>query len=296
MLSRTATDALHARRLLNIEVKNYDRVKRHVKDFIDRKKNLAQPPTFSDDIDGTTKQAALDEFKQSQANESKAAKEDLNMELQAYKAYIRRTQFLLNQNEEERKRYEDKKKTLTDKISEIRKANEALRERLAAAQQKRETREKYDKLAETITSKPHLKPREEQRATNEKLQAEIDELDHEHTEYTRVWSDRREQFSRIVDQGQQLLRSIKDEKEEAERKEGLDDMGESARDTPQLEELALAPGATENEDQGNPPSLTRPSTKISTDELVKAAKLRIEEYLASKKQQGRIKRLTKMSR
>jgi hypothetical protein len=54
------------------------------------------------------------------------------------------------------------------------------------------------------------------------LSGEIAELEMEAAEYKRTWAERREQFGRIVGEGRQMLRLIKDEKEEAERKEGMD--------------------------------------------------------------------------
>jgi hypothetical protein len=71
-----------------------------------------------------------------------------------------------------------------------------------------------------------LRPREEQEAQLEKLSGEIAELEHESAEYKRTWAERRLQFGRIVDEGRQMLAMIKDEKEEAERKEGMEGGGD----------------------------------------------------------------------
>lgn len=53
----------------------------------------------------------------------------------------------------------------------------------------------------------------------------------ESMEYAQTWGERREQFGRIVEEGMNLRRLIRDEKEEVERREGMEEGGEDEGDT-----------------------------------------------------------------
>lgn len=96
-----------------------------------------------------------------------------------------------------------------------------LRTQLEEAQRLLALRKNYDDLTDKITSNRLLKPREDQQANLQKLRTEITELEKESKDYAMTWSERREQFGRIVDEGMQLRRLIRDEKEEVERREGM---------------------------------------------------------------------------
>lgn len=97
---------------------------------------------------------------------------------------------------------------------------------LEEAQKTLALRREYDQLAEKITSNRLLKPRAEQHANLDKLNEEIAELERESQEYAQTWSERRDQFGKIIEEGMQLRRLIRDEKEEVERREGMEDDGE----------------------------------------------------------------------
>ena len=72
-----------------------------------------------------------------------------------------------------------------------------------------------------------LKPRDELAIAHEKLYQEIAELEQEVQNARDTWSERRTQFNRIETEAMNLMQMIKDEKEEAERKEGMrDDEGD----------------------------------------------------------------------
>ena len=101
-----------------------------------------------------------------------------------------------------------------------------LRVQLEEARKTLALRKTYDELAEKITSNRLLRPREDQHANLEKLNAEIADLERESRDYARTWSERREQFGRIVEEGMQLRRLIRDEKEEVERREGMEEREE----------------------------------------------------------------------
>ena len=94
---------------------------------------------------------------------------------------------------------------------------------LEDAQRTLALRKCYDDLAEKITSNRLLRPREDQHANLAKLNAEIADLERESQEYAQTWSERRQQFGRIIEEGMQLRRLIRDEKEEVERREGMEE-------------------------------------------------------------------------
>ncbi len=96
-----------------------------------------------------------------------------------------------------------------------------LRVQLEEAQKTLALRKEYDQLAEKITSNRLLRPRADQHANLDKLNEEIAELEKESQEYAQTWSERREQFGKIIEEGMQLRRLIRDEKEEVERREGM---------------------------------------------------------------------------
>lgn len=98
-----------------------------------------------------------------------------------------------------------------------------LRVQLEEAQKTLALRKGYDDLAQKITSNRSLRPREDQRANLDKLEAEIQELELESQEYAQTWAERREQFGKIIEEGMQLRRLIRDEKEEVERREGMEE-------------------------------------------------------------------------
>lgn len=92
---------------------------------------------------------------------------------------------------------------------------------LEEAQKTLALRKEYDEAAEKITNDRMLKPREDQHSNLAKLNAEIADLERESQEYAQTWSERRQQFGKIIEEGMQLRRLIRDEKEEVERREGM---------------------------------------------------------------------------
>lgn len=137
-----------------------------------------------------------------------------------------RAQLVINSNHRERSRYAEEKIRIQNTAHGVKDRNSTLHEDLIEAQNLLEVRKGYDKLSEKITDNTALRPRDEQQASIARLNAEIAELEAESQEYARTWSERREQFGKLVDEGEQLLRLIRDEKEEAERKEDMEDMAE----------------------------------------------------------------------
>lgn len=139
-------------------------------------------------------------------------------------------EFTTNSNETERKRYAEEKDAIIAKQETVKTNIEKLRSQLQEATETLAIRKTYDELTEKITSSKMLKPRDEQAAAHAKLDEEIAELQQEVQSSKDTWAERRMQFGKIEGEAKELLRMIKDEKEEAERKEGMMKDGDDNED------------------------------------------------------------------
>jgi hypothetical protein len=97
------------------------------------------------------------------------------------------------------------------------------REELALAQQEKTNRLEYDTIALEIFNSKSLKPREEQAQAIARLNAEIEELEKERNNDIKLWETRRDHFSQITTMLDGMVDEIKREKEEQERREGMDE-------------------------------------------------------------------------
>jgi Tho complex subunit 7 len=149
-------------------------------------------------------------------------RDDILLDYANFESSLVRMQLLLNSNELERNRYASEKVRIQATAQDVKNNTAELRARLEEAQKQLALRKEYDQLAEKILSNRLLKPREDQLANIEKLNNEIAELERESRDYAATWSERREQFGKIVEEGMQLRRLIRDEKEEVERREGME--------------------------------------------------------------------------
>ncbi|KAI9653029.1 MAG: hypothetical protein M1831_006236 [Alyxoria varia] len=245
-------DAIHSQRLLNVEEKAFRRVEKDlvapetpIFTHFKTKPGGGRAPETS--RDGSTSkddetqhqpgaESATELDHAEQELERKQWRDSVLLDLTSFRASLAKTQFLLRSNDIERERYAAERERIIETATKVRDNNARLHQKLQEAQQTLALRKAYDALAEKITSNRALKPREEQQATIEKLHGEIADLERESSEYANTWSERREQFGKIVDEGKQLLRLIRDEKEEAERQEGLDSMGDAEGGTPKPSE------------------------------------------------------------
>ena len=134
-----------------------------------------------------------------------------------------RIQLLRNANEAERNRYGAEKLEIEGKADDVRDNISSLRSQLDHAQQTLAVRKTYDVLADKITNNPNLKPRDEQHVNIEKLKSEIEELERESQELSQTWTDRRQQFAKVLDEGHRLRRQIRNEKEPVEGEEDQDE-------------------------------------------------------------------------
>ncbi|KAA8652340.1 hypothetical protein EYZ11_008171 [Aspergillus tanneri] len=230
LLDQPEEDALHKSRLLNVEEKPFKRISKrllHPESVV--LSNSTLPPTPPPDATDENAAATVEAEKQKRLEEWRQFREDAALDFAAFEGSIARIQFLFTSNEKERERYAAEKLRILSTMQSVRENTAELRVQLDEAQRLLALRKSYDDLADKITSNRLLKPREDQQANLQKLQTEITELEKESRDYATTWAERREQFGRIVEEGMQLRRLIRDEKEEVERREGMQE-GEDGDD------------------------------------------------------------------
>ena len=189
------------------------------------------PPTPPPDASAADEEAAARELeRQHQLDERRQSREDVLLDFAAFESSIIRIQFLLTSNVKERERYSAERVKIQNTSQAVRDNIVELRTQLEEAEKTLAVRKEYDDFAEKITSDRSLKPRDEQQHNLEKLNAEISDLQRESQEYAQTWAERREQFGKIIDEGMQLRRLIRDEKEEVERREGMEGQEEGDED------------------------------------------------------------------
>jgi uncharacterized DUF497 family protein len=221
-LSAPEEDALHKSRLLNNEEKHFKRITKHL--LTPQSLLTTLPPTpalEASPTDDTREAERLWRF-----GEHQKWREEILLDFANFESSIARIQFLRKSNEQERERYAAEKIKILQTAQAVRESTAQLRVQLEEAQKTLALRKTYDELAEKITNNRLLRPREDQEANLAKLNAEIAELERESREYAQTWTERREQFGRIVKEGMELRRLIRDEKEEVERREGMEEREE----------------------------------------------------------------------
>jgi hypothetical protein len=176
---------------------------------------------------------------QSQLDERQQFREAVALDFAAFDGNIVRIQLLYKSNQQERERYAAEKIKILETSQAVRDSTKTLRVQLEAAQSTLAQKKQWDDSADKITGSKMLKPREDQHLNIEKLHEEIANLEQESRDYAQTWSERREQFERIVKEGMELRRLIRDEKEEVERREGMegnDETGERRDDVAMSEQ------------------------------------------------------------
>lgn len=152
-------------------------------------------------------------------------KEDITLDFAAFDYTIGRLQFLQSANSAQRERYAAERGAILESCTKVRDSTAQLRVQLAAAQETRAQRMAWDALAKEIYDNKSLQERPKALASIDKLEEECRQLEAESDTYAATWRERREQFSRIMDESMRLRRLIRDEKEEVERREGMDEDG-----------------------------------------------------------------------
>ena len=231
----THIDTLHnVARLLTVEARAFIRVSGRVGKQ-DTYANLrpthlpSPPPDASAADEAAAAQAAESE---QQAHKIEDWRKEIMNDLDLLDFTTLRFELISESNKSERARYAKEKVAITAKQEHVREEIETLRVDLENAKETLTVRKTYDELTEKITNSKMLKPRDEQAIAHAKLDEEIAELEHEVQTAKDTWNERRVQFLRIEEEAREMLRMVKDEKEEAERKEGMmkdrDDEGESS--------------------------------------------------------------------
>ncbi|KAG6277376.1 hypothetical protein E4U48_001095 [Claviceps purpurea] len=216
---------LHKFRLFNVEEKPFKRITKRLSSITSaastatKRKIPAQTQPTGDDDDSARAAAGQDNLK-----------EDLTLDFAAFDSSVARLQFLHDANQRERERYAADQQRILAECQAVRASNGQLREQLDGARATLAQRKKFDDLAEKITSNRLLRPREDQLANLAKLEEECKELERESETYKGTWKERREQFNRIMEEGMMLRRQIRDEKEEVDRREGMNEEGEDEAD------------------------------------------------------------------
>ena len=194
-----------------------------------------------------------EEGSEKELQERAKLRDEIQLDFTTFEASIIRAQFLLNSNVQERERYAEEKIRIQAAAQDVGEDIIRLRIQLDEAKKQLALRKTYDQLAEQITSNKMLKPRAEQHANIEKLNNEIAELEQESRDYAQTWAERRQQFSRILGEAMELRRMIRDEKEEVERKEGMEGRDEDENDAASAQGHASAVGTPRAELGGATP-------------------------------------------
>ncbi|VUC28670.1 unnamed protein product [Clonostachys rosea] len=218
LLDEKAEAELHKARLLNIEEKPFKRCVRRLATITDvvsssiPLKNIEPTP----DANG----------KPSTKPDIQLLKEGITIDFASFDSSLLRFQFLHDANARERERYKADQERILLECQAVREKNTELRVELEGARATLAQRRKFDVMADKITSNRLLRPREDQLANLAKLEEECKELERESETYSATWTERRAQFNRIIEEGMLLRRQIRDEKEEVDRREGMNEGGD----------------------------------------------------------------------
>ncbi|KAI2601925.1 Tho complex subunit 7-domain-containing protein [Hypoxylon sp. NC1633] len=252
LLEEREETELHKTRLLNVEERPFKRLSKRLVApgaFTSQSKLPTPPP------DSTNEQEAAS----SSTLDTSAMKTDTVLDFEAFDAQILRLQLLVTANALERERYGSDRVRILETMEAVREGNLRLRVQLEEARATLALRCTFDELADKITSNRMLRPRAEQATNLAKLAEECEDLHRESETYAGTWRERREQFGRLVDEGKRLRTLINAEKEEVERREGMDsdaEDGEQASSTPGKGGL-VSGNATPHPESGSGPVSTK---------------------------------------
>lgn len=253
LLDFEAEQTLHKARLLSVEERPFKRITKRMTTISNLVGNAVQGQ----------QQQSQDPSQQPPAENYDQLKDDITFDFAAFDSSILRLQFLHDANARERERYAADQQRILAECQSVRGSNASLREHLESARATLAQRKKFDELAEKITTNRLLKPREDQRANLAKLEEECRVLERESQTYNITWGERRDQFNKIMDEGMLLRAQIRDEKEEVDRREGMDEGEESdAAPTPARGQTPKPDGATPRIEVDEPP---KSATGADTD-------------------------------
>lgn len=180
-------------------------------------------------------------------------RQDITLDFAAFDSTILRLQSLHDANIRERDRYKVDQDRILLESESARAKNALLRQQLDGARATLAQRKQFDAMAERITSNRLLKPRDDQLVNLAKLEEECRELERESETYSLTWRERRDQFNRIMEEGMMLRRQIRDEKEEVDRREGMNEGGEDGTPAPESRGGTPAPDTDKANNDGETP-------------------------------------------
>jgi hypothetical protein len=225
LLDPEEENEIHKLRLFSVEERPFKRITKRLSTINGLAKSkirqtVTRPPDTTNNEDGSAAEAV--DFAQ--------LKEDITFDFAAFDYTIGRLQFLQTANAQQRDKYTVERGAILDTCAKVKDNTAQLRVQLAAAQATRAQRLQWDALARKINDNKSLQERPKAAAALEKLEEECRQLEAESEQYAVTWRERREQFSRIMDESMRLRRLIRDEKEEVERREGMDEDGSGEGD------------------------------------------------------------------
>lgn len=228
LLDLEEENQLHKSRLFSIEEKPFKRITKRlvgINSLANTKirQTLTPPPeaTASNGDDQPQENGSDGHHKTDFAQ----LKEDVTFDFAAFDYTIGRLQFLQSANAEQRDKYAAERVAILDTCAKVKGNTAQLRVQLAEAQATRAQRLQWDALAKRIIDNKALQERPKAVASLEKLEEECKQLEAERETYADTWRERKEQFNRIMDESMRLRRLIRDEKEEVERREGMNEDG-----------------------------------------------------------------------
>lgn len=208
-------------------------------------------------------------------NKIEKFREEVLIDFASLESSIIRIQLILSSNERERQRYAAEKAKILETAQAVRDNTVELRAQLVEAQRVLEQRKGYDEQAAKILDDRKLKSRDETKADIDKLEKEIEDLQHESAEYEVTWVSRKEQFNNIVGEGEAMIRQIKGIKDEPEpdKDENMEDgeevvkaetsrMGSPVPDGRSPQQSDLGGGTPMHEGEGEGGATPRPTNKF----------------------------------
>ncbi|ROV97642.1 hypothetical protein VSDG_04646 [Cytospora chrysosperma] len=225
LLDLEEENQLHKSRLFSIEEKPFKRITKRLA-AINNLANTKVRQAITPPPEGATSNGDHSALENGESKTDFAQlKEDITFDFAAFDYTIGRLQFLQSANAEQREKYSSERVAILETCARVKENTTQLRAQLAEAQATRAQRTQWDALAKKIIDNKALQERPKAVASLEKLEEECQQLEEERETYAVTWRERKEQFNRIMDESMRLRRLIRDEKEEVERREGMDEDG-----------------------------------------------------------------------
>ncbi|KAF3941613.1 hypothetical protein ABW19_dt0209149 [Dactylella cylindrospora] len=241
-LKEVDEETLIKSRLITVEVKTINRVQKRCNTIISSENLFADVlssfSTSKDDAniemtdvgtDGPLSSDNADKAEAATPQESidtaaEKLAEEILLDFAPLEEALMRIQLLTDANRKEVARYEQKRVQIEQASEKARNDMISLNSSLSEAHKLKQHKLEYDVIATEITSSPNSqKTRQAQYDSIARLNAEIEALEREKAEYGKVWAARRAQFGAIVEALMGMQAQIQEDKEEQERREGLDD-------------------------------------------------------------------------